>query len=90
MVNAIANEIGLILPRYMVTMIMIFPIPFRPEVRFLVSPTVAVALAVSYIISRALLSGVTAASKTVDRNKIAKDMDVTATALFTALLGMFL
>ena len=45
--NAIAREIGPTLPRYIVKIIMIFPKVLRRGVRFLVRPTVAVALTVS-------------------------------------------
>ena len=54
--KAIANDIGPILPKYIVNIIIIFPILFKDTVKFLESPTVAVALAVSYNISTILLS----------------------------------
>ena len=45
--NAIAIEIGPILPRYIVAIMISLPHTLRDEVRFLVRPTVAVALTVS-------------------------------------------
>ena len=45
--RAIASEMGPTLPRYMVAMMMHFPKEEREGVRFLVRPTVAVALTVS-------------------------------------------
>ena len=45
--NAIAREIGPTLPKYIVLIMIIFPKRLRDEVRFLESPTVAVALTVS-------------------------------------------
>ena len=69
------------------TMIMILPNVFNNEVRLLVSPTVAVALAVSYTISRALAS-VTADNSIVDRNIIVNDIPTTAMALLSACLGI--
>ena len=45
--SATASEIGPTLPKYIVTMIISFPIVLSVAVRFLESPTVAVALTVS-------------------------------------------
>ena len=48
MLNATTRDMGPTLPRYMVTIIISFPQRFSMEVRFLLNPTVAVALTVSY------------------------------------------
>ena len=45
--NATASEIGPTRPKYIVAMMIPFPISFRNGVRFLDNPTVAVALTVS-------------------------------------------
>lgn len=45
--KAIAREIGPILPKYIVAIIISLPTLLRLAVKFLVSPTVAVALTVS-------------------------------------------
>ena len=47
LLKAIASDIGPTLPKYIVAMIIILPMLPSEEVRFLVSPTVAVALTVS-------------------------------------------
>ena len=64
----------------MVIIIIILPQIVNVDVKFLVRPTVAVALMVSYTISRALAS-VTVANNTVEVNITIKDTLVTATAL---------
>lgn len=58
---------GPTLPRYMVTIIISFPQRFSMEVRFLLNPTVAVALTVSYTIS------ITSASVTTDKRIVDND-----------------
>ena len=45
--KAISSEMGPTLPRYIVVIMIILPHIFREGVKFLVSPTVAVALTVS-------------------------------------------
>ena len=45
--RAMAKEMGPTLPKYIVTIMMNFPTVLSDEVRFLESPTVAVALPVS-------------------------------------------
>ena len=87
--KAIAREIGPTLPRYMVAIIINFPHIFNPGVRSLVSPTVAVALTVSYAISRES-AFVTADNSNVDTNIIINDIQNTATALLTAFFGIVL
>ena len=81
--KAMSSEIGPTLPKYMVRMITIIPGRLRDDVRFLVRPTVAVALTVSYKISIREKS-VKAARSTVDVNIIKNDVHTTATALPTA------
>jgi len=73
---------GPTLPKYMVTMIISFPKVFRVAVKFLESPTVAVALTVSYTASsaEALLVAI---KSIVDAEHIAKNATATATAFFT-------
>ena len=87
--NASNKEIGPTRPRYIVVMIIILPHRFKEGVKFLVRPTVAVALMVSYTISRALAS-VTADNNTVEVNITMKDTLVTATALLMACFEMVL
>lgn len=76
-----ASDIGPTLPKYIVNMMMIFPKMFSVPVRFLESPTVAVALTVSYI---ALITEVlhVASNRIVDATQIVKKKTVTATAFF--------
>ena len=81
--NASASEIGPILPKNIVDIIIILPQIFKKAVKFLVSPTVAVALTVSYKISINEASQ-TDASKIVEINKIINDIQVTATAFLVA------
>ena len=73
---------GPTLPKYMVTMIMSLPIVLRLAVRFLESPTVAVALTVSYTASRAeaLLVDI---KSTVEAAQIVRKVTDTATAFLT-------
>ena len=59
------------------------------EVRFLLNPTVAVALTVSYTISITSAS-VTADKKIADNDAMIKNIPTTATDLFTACFGIFL
>ena len=66
----------------MVNIIISLPKSFSEDVKFLVRPTVAVALAVSYIMSSAEAL-VVADSNMVAVNIIAKDIAVTANALLT-------
>ena len=80
--RAIANEIGPILPKYIVNIIMILPKSVRLDVRFLERPTVAEALKVSYITSSAEAS-VTAIVRIVDAMQIVANATTTATAFFT-------
>ena len=89
MLKAIASEIGPILPKYMVMMIMILPQIFKAAVRPLDNPTVAVALTVSYITSSAGTS-VTADKSTVATKAVANDMLIIATDLLMASFGMVL
>jgi hypothetical protein len=77
--KAIARDIGPILPRYIVQIIISLPHKFKKGVRFLVSPTVAVALTVSYNTS-SIDASVTADSSIVEINIIENDITVTATA----------
>ena len=67
----------------------IFPQRFKDEVRFFESPTVAVALTVSYIIFKISVS-VTAARNTVEKNIMINDIHTTATALLTACFDIVL
>jgi hypothetical protein len=79
--RATAREIGPTLPKYIVTIIMSFPNISRLEVRFRESPTVADALTVSYITSRAgapLLD----IKSTVEVAQIKMNVTETATAFF--------
>ena len=85
--KAIAKEIGPILPRYIVIIITTFPQIFSEAVSPLDSPTVAVALIVSYITSNADAS-VTADKSTVATNAVANDMLIIATDLLMASLGI--
>ena len=78
-----ASDIGPTLPRYMVAIIINLPMPPSDAVRFLVSPTVAAALTVSYIISSRLASH-TRERSSVDINTIEKDMKTTVSALLIA------
>ena len=78
--SATAREMGPILPRYMVKIIISFPAMLNKGVRFLESPTVAVALTVSYKIS-SMLASVTRESSIVEINIILKNIPITATAL---------
>ena len=87
--NAMTKDIGPTLPKYIVTIIIIFPHTFSIGVKFLVSPTVAVALAVSYNMSSAF-AFVQVAKSIVDVNIIKNDMHTTATALLTACFGIVL
>ena len=73
----------------MVAMMISFPHKFNVGVKLLVRPTVAVALTVSYAMSNALAS-VTAASKTVETNRIIKEVHTTATALLIACFEIVL
>ena len=84
-----AREIGPTLPKYIVIMMIHLPIVFRLGVRFLVRPTVAVALTVSYAMSNEEAS-VTAESNSVEVNMIANDMHTTAIALLTACFAICL
>ena len=59
------------------------------EVRFLLNPTVAVALTVSYTISIRAAS-VTTVKKIEDNDAMIKNIPATATDLFTACFGIFL
>ena len=86
--NATINEIGPTRPRYIVNATIIFPKVFSTGVRLLVSPTVAVALTVSYITSIASAL-VTADSNTVEINMIMNDILTTATDLLTACFDLF-
>ena len=85
--NASANEIGPILPKYMVAIIISLPQKFKVEVKFLVRPTVAVALTVSYAISSAE-AFVTRERSRVDKNIMLKDMATTAIAFRIASFEM--
>lgn len=80
---------GPILPRYIVAAIIILPKVSSKGVKFLVSPTVAVALTVSYRISRKLKLD-NAKSKRVEIKTVKKDILKTARALLTACFGMLL
>ena len=85
--SAIASEIGPTLPRYIVAVIMIFPAIFRVGVSALVSPTVAVALTVSYRTSSRSASVKQVSSK-VEINIIANEVAKTAIDLLIAALGI--
>ena len=87
--KAIKREIGPTLPRYIVIMIMILPHIFSVGVRSLVSPTVAVALTVSYAMSM-ISASVTAESNMVDINIIINETVITATALLIACRDILL
>ena len=89
MLSAIKSEIGPTLPKYIVIITTIFPKRLSVDVKFLVRPTVAVALTVSYIISR-ILALVDAHKRIVEIDIIAKDTPKTATDLFTDCLGIAL
>ena len=80
--KARAREIGPTLPRYIVAIIISLPHRLSEGVRFLVRPTVAVALTVSYKTSVRLLS-VTAESSTVEMMATPEDIKHTARALLT-------
>ena len=87
MLSAINNDIGPTLPKYMVTIITSFPKKLSVEVKFLVRPTVAVALTVSYKISS--MSALVAAHKRmVETDIIAKETAITATDLLTDCFGI--
>ena len=79
----IANEIGPILPKYIVAAIISFPHRLREGVKLRDRPTVAVALTVSYKMSIEGAS-VHIASNTVATNIMMKDMLATATAFLVA------
>ena len=87
--NAMKREIGPTLPRYIVMMMTILPHIFNADVRFLLNPTVAVALTVSYTMSSTSAS-VTADKRRVEINMVIKDMPATATALLTACFEIVL
>ena len=87
MLSAINSEIGPTLPKYMVPIITNFPKKLSVDVKFLVRPTVAVALTVSYKIS-SISALVTAHKRIVDTDMIAKETAITATDLLTDCLGI--
>ena len=84
-----ANDIGPTRPKYIVTIIIIFPILSKKDVKFLDKPTVAVALAVSYKISTIDLS-IVKLNNIVEIIKIINDIVVTATAFLVISLDKFL
>ena len=86
--KAIASEMGPTRPRYMVAMIISLPADGRVGVRFRESPTVAVALVVSYTMSR-MSALVTAHRSRVDMNIMEKESTVTEIAFLTASFEMF-
>ena len=85
--SAINSEMGPTLPRYIVAIITIFPNKLRVDVKFLVKPTVAVALTVSYRMSR-IFAFVPAHKRMVDTAIIEKDTAITATDLLTDCFGI--
>ena len=87
MLSAINSEIGPTLPKYMVTIITNFPRELSVDVKFLVRPTVAVALTVSYMIS-SMSDFVIAHKRIVDTDIIANETAITATDLLTDCLGI--
>ena len=78
--NAMAKEIGPTRPKYMVAIIINLPNVFKEPVRFLVRPTVAVALTVSYRMSSVGALEATE-SNTVEQSIMVNDINTTAIAL---------
>ena len=88
-VKARARDIGPTLPKYIVTIMIIFPNIFRLDVRFLDSPTVAVALTVSYNMSQS--GALQTVLRSIEEIKaIEKEQKVTAIAFFNALSEILL
>ena len=87
--NASAREMGPTLPKYIVVMIMILPKTSRLAVRFLESPTVAVALTVSYKMSQSDTLHTTLKS-TDEIKAIENEQKVTAMAFFKDLSDILL
>ena len=77
--KATASDIGPILPRYIVAMMINLPYRLSMGVRSRVNPTVAVALTVSYIMSKAEAL-VTADKSREEIKAIEKDIVIIATA----------
>ena len=88
-VKNVANEIGPTRPKYIVAEMITLPQTFSEEVKFLDSPTVAVALTVSKTTSRAGAS-VDSESNIVERATMMKDENATAIAFLEARVERFL
>jgi len=87
--KATASDMGPTRPRYIFAVMISLHAVLKVEVRFLERPTVAVALTVSYIISRNEPFEYTD-SKSVDSDIIAKEIQVTEIAFVHVIFGMFL
>ena len=85
LLKATARDIGPILPKYIVAMTTILPIALRLAVKFLESPTVAVALTHSYMTSNAE-AFVHNNRSTIELSITTTNVTTTATALRIASL----